>query len=117
MLAQSLLASALYLMVMTAHRELGVEFGELRNELDGVSYPITNEELIESYGDTKLDLPNGTETLSEVLGSLERESYLDTADVSQAIFTMIGEGAIGRKFYSDRDPPALGEDYPNSVSF
>lgn len=102
---------------MNDHRELGVEFGELRDELDGVSYPITNEELIESYGDTKLYLPNGTETLREILGALDRESYLDTVDVSQAVFTMIGEGAIGRKFYSDRDPPALGEDYPNSVSF
>lgn len=65
---------------MDNHRELGVEFGEFGDELDGVS-------------------------------------YFDTADVAQAVFTMIGEGAIGRKFYSARDPPALGEDYPDNVSF
>ncbi len=82
-----------------------------------MSSPVTNEELIESCGDRELDLPNGTETLSGILGPLERGSYLDTTDVTQAVFTMIGEGAIGRKFYSARDPPALGEDYPDNVSF
>ena len=54
-------------------RELGVEFGGFRDELDGMTYPVTNEELLEGYGDRRLDLPNGAETLHEILEPLERE--------------------------------------------
>jgi hypothetical protein len=56
---------------------------------------------------------NSARSLEEVLAPFETSSYDNSDDVLDAIFTMVGEQAIGRKSYSDRTPPALGEDRPD----
>ena len=88
--------------------------GEL---IEALEYPATTEELIETYGDHSIELQNGTETLAEVLGRLGSETYEDPEDVRTALFTGVSHKAIGRRFYSDREPPALGESGPEQVSF
>lgn len=90
-------------------RELGIEFGELEDKLDEHAYPATNEELVEIYGEYALELPDGSESLEELLGATSNETYNSPAEARQAIFNMVDSRAIGRKFYSDRTPPALGE--------
>jgi hypothetical protein len=94
-------------------RSLGIEFGELRDEFEHLPYPIANADLLERHGNATLSVPNGDYSLEEVLAPFETSSYDDSDDVLDAIFTMVGEQAIGRKFYSDRTPPALGEDRPD----
>ncbi|WP_049915196.1 DUF5789 family protein [Natrialba taiwanensis] len=91
------------------HRELGVEFGELAGQIEGHSYPITNEELVEEYGQHVIEFPNGTESVREILGSFANETYESPSEARQAVFNMVDSRAIGRKYYSDRTPPAIGE--------
>ena len=52
---------------------------------------------------------NGEETLEKVLSLVPEEQFDSATDARTAIFSNVPEGAIGRKGYSDRTPPALGE--------
>ena len=91
-------------------RELGVDFGDLAGKIEGHSYPVTTEEFVADFGEAVLELPNGTESVREILESAANETYESPREAQHALFTMVGSRAIGRKYYSDRTPPALGED-------
>ena len=91
------------------NREFGIEFGALIDRLEDRSYPVSGEDLVAAEGDRALEFPNGTETLREVLGDGADRTYESPADVREAILTMVDSRAIGRKYYSDRTPPANGE--------
>ncbi|HET7323343.1 MAG TPA: DUF5789 family protein [Halococcus sp.] len=93
-------------------RQQGIEFGEFGETMDSLEYPIDHADLIEQHGDAELELPNGTSTLAEVLEPLQDEdqTYQDRDELETMILNMVGDEAIGRKNYSDRDPPAIGEE-------
>lgn len=91
-------------------RELGVELGDLRDKLQDVEYPIGRDELLEDYGDEEIETNETTTTLEEVIGPLGEDEFRDYGEVEGAIMNMVGDEAIGRKNYSDRTPPAAGED-------
>ncbi|MXV62908.1 DUF2795 domain-containing protein [Natronorubrum sp. JWXQ-INN-674] len=81
-------------------------------------YPATTEELISEYGDQTIELPNGTETVGDVLARLESETFETADDVRLALSCGVSDKAIGRIGYSDRDPAPLGSPYaPDAVSF
>jgi hypothetical protein len=91
-------------------RRIGIDFGPLAQQLEDHEYPATSDELLDAYGDSVLTFQNGEQTLGEVFESMETESF-DSADhARQAVFNRVNDQAIGRKGYSDRTPPALGED-------
>lgn len=90
-------------------RELGVDFGSLARDLEDHQYPATSDELVEQYGDAVLTLPNGEQRLRELFELVSEERFDSAADARAAIFNTVGDSAIGRKGYSDRTPPALGE--------
>jgi hypothetical protein len=85
--------------------------------LDAHSFPATTGELIEEYGQLELDLPNGSETVGDALGRLAAETYEDAEGAKLAVRSAISEKGIGRKGYSDRDAPSIGESRPDQVSF
>ncbi len=91
-------------------RELGIEFGSLVDQLADHEYPTTSSTLVDAYGDTVLELQNGEQTLREVFEPVPDQEFETRDEVRSAIFIWVGEQAIGRKGYSDRTPPALGED-------
>ena len=74
------------------------------------SYPTTTAELIEAHGETELELPNGAVTLETVLSRLPNEELETEEDARFTTYSMLGEEAIGRKGYSDRDPSCIGEE-------
>lgn len=90
-------------------RELGIEFGPLAHQLDQHEYPTTCEELVEAYGSAVLRFQNGEQTLEKVLRPVSEEQFNSATEVRTAIFSNVPEDAIGRKGYSDRTPPAVGE--------
>lgn len=92
-------------------------FTDANEKLDAHEYPATTEDLIQEYGDLSLDLPNGSETVGEALGSLGEETFDDAEGARLALYSSVSSKAIGRKFYSDRDPTGVGEDGPDQVSF
>ncbi|WP_458190383.1 DUF5789 family protein [Haladaptatus sp. NG-WS-4] len=99
-------------------REMGVELGELSDELDSHDYPASADELVEEYGDYEIEYENGSETLEEVLGPMN-DTFEDADGVRQSIMTMVDSGAVGRQRYSDRGAGSKqteGED-PDQESF
>jgi hypothetical protein len=80
-------------------------------------YPATTTELIAAYGDSEIQLQNGTETIGDILGRLGEETFDDPAAVRDALMGGVSHKAIGRRFYSDRDQYTPGEHGPDPVSF
>ncbi|WP_408959928.1 DUF2795 domain-containing protein [Natrinema sp. 74] len=86
--------------------------------IDDHEYPATTEELIEEYGDRTLELPNGSETVGDVLARLESETFEGPEDARFAVYSAVSDKAVGRVGYSDRDPNPVGSPYaPDAVSF
>ncbi|QCS44156.1 DUF2795 domain-containing protein [Natrinema versiforme] len=86
--------------------------------IDDHEYPATTEELIEEYGDRTLELPNGSETVGDVLARLEPETFDNSEDARFAVYSAVSDKAVGRVGYSDRDPTPVGSPYsPDAVSF
>ncbi|WP_311170345.1 DUF5789 family protein [Halobellus ordinarius] len=85
--------------------------------IDAHEFPATTEELIEAYGDQTIELPNGTARLGTVLSRAGAETYTDAEDARSALLCGLGHEAIGRRYYSDRDAYATGEEGPQQVSF
>ncbi len=85
--------------------------------MDEHSYPATTDDLIDAYGDVELELPNGTESLGDVLERLTTETYEDAEQARLAVYSAVSTKGIGRVGYSDRDPVSIGEDGPDQVSF
>ncbi|WP_247003941.1 DUF5789 family protein [Halosolutus gelatinilyticus] len=90
-------------------RELGVELGDVQDDLKNEDYPISHDDLIDEYGDQTVEMSGETTTLGELIGPLGEDEYADYGEVESAIMNMVGDEAIGRKNYSDRTPPASGE--------
>ncbi|WP_435177167.1 DUF5789 family protein [Halorussus sp. AFM4] len=80
-------------------------------------YPATTDQLADSYGDYELEHPNGSETLGEVLGRVESETFSSPNEAEEMLYSAVSSEAIGRKGYSDRDPTTLGTVGPGQVSF
>jgi hypothetical protein len=80
-------------------------------------YPATTNQLTDSYGEYELDLPNGTETLAEVLRRVESQTFGSPAEAEELLYSAVSSKAIGREGYSDRDPTVLGTMGPEQVSF
>lgn len=85
--------------------------------LENATYPATTAELIAEFGGEELDLPNGTETFAEVLERVAPDTYETPYQVTQALLTGVSDKAIGRRRYSDRDPPVQGTQESQILSF
>lgn len=85
-------------------QEMGIEFGDLYNDLENEEYPIAIDELIDRYGDRELTLANGSATLEGVLSEYpdEDQSFEEPEEARQAVLNMVGSEAVGRQRYSDR---------------
>ena len=89
---------------------------DIDERLDAHSYPATTGELIDAHGDLELALPNGTETFGDALGRVESTTFETAEGARLTAYSALGEEAIGRKHYSDRDPTALGVEGHEPVS-
>jgi len=91
-------------------RELGVELGSLHETLENVSFPVSQDALLDDHGDTELEMGEETATLEGLLEPINEDEYHSAEEVEQAVIAMVGDEAIGRKNYSDRTPYAPGEE-------
>lgn len=81
-------------------------------------YPLTTQEFLDRFGDVELDLAEGTERIEEVLGRADDEVFESPNDARLAVYASVSSRAVGRRFYSDRDPtPPGAPDGHDQVSF
>ena len=93
-------------------RAVGLDFGDLEGALDGHEFPSTGRELIEAHGDHRIGHQRGSVRFGEVMEPVAGETYDSPGAVHQAVLNVIGEEAVGREGYSDRDP--LNRDEPEA---
>lgn len=88
---------------------------EFDSRLDRLTYPTSTEAVIGEFGETELYFQDGTERLDRVLGRFGSETFHSPDDLRMTLYGSLPGEAVGRKGYTDRDPPAVGEVDP--VSF
>lgn len=93
-----------------------MKFNGTGEMIDALEFPITTDEIIADHGDHELKLQRGTEQVGEILERLGTEEFDSPEDVRLSVRSAVGHKAIGRRFYSDRDPTALGESGPTPLS-
>jgi hypothetical protein len=94
---------------MSENRDMGIEFGDLDDDLENEEYPISKDELLEKYGDRELEHAGGESTVEEVVGPIGREEFDGHDEVHQEILNMVGSQAEGREEYSDRGGAVASE--------
>lgn len=87
---------------MSDSRDRGIEFGELESDLENENYPLTNDEVLERYGDRELEHASGTTTVREVLQEVPADEYEDHEQLHDAMLNMVGSEAVGDEDYSER---------------
>ena len=88
----------------------------LEERFEAQQFPTTTSELVAAHGDAEMELPNGAVTLEEVLAHMPEETLETPEEARLTAYSALGDEAIGRKAYSDRDPIALGEHGPEPLS-
>ena len=89
----------------------------VESALETQSYPTTTDTFITEHGDLELNLPDGTITVGQLLAHLPDQEIETEEDARLTIYWAFGEAAIGRKGYSDRDPPSHTEATYRPISF
>lgn len=87
---------------MSDNRDRGIEFGDLTDDLESESYPISKAELLEQYGDRELEHASGSVTVRELLVEEGDREFEQADEIHETILNMVGADAVGRQRYSDR---------------
>jgi hypothetical protein len=95
-------------------REMGLELGDLKDDLQSADYPMDAEELMDQYGDREIGLPDGEESFEEVMVTGGDETFESADEVEQAILNRVSADAVGREGYSDRGTGNEGENTDES---
>lgn len=90
--------------------------GALR-QLDQMRYPMTVEEVVLALGDPAIELAGGSQQVSAVFASVDIDSVSNADEAKLLLLSGLEVAAIGRKGYSDRDPPASLERRIDMVAF
>lgn len=78
---------------------------DLLARLDNLTYPTTTDGVIAALDDPELQLPAGSDRLSAVFTRTSMTALDCAEDAKISVLSALNEDAIGRKGYSDRDPP------------
>lgn len=69
--------------------EPGKQLGDLDDELETHDYPTTTADVIEAYGNYKVETQNGSKSINEVLAPVNNETYDSADDVRNRIQRLI----------------------------
>lgn len=84
--------------------------------LENCEYPLDCQTLRDIHGEFSIEHPDGSESLDTVLERAGDSRFADATEARLALYGAVGEAAIGRKGYSDRDPDPMGT-ATDAVSF
>lgn len=85
--------------------------------LADVTYPTDCDEVLDICGDRTIDLQVGEETVADAIGRCNAGELQSQQAARETLPSSVSEAAIGRKYYSDRDPPIPGVEWhePHSL--
>lgn len=76
---------------------------------DDIEFPATSADIIAAYGERSLSHPNGDETVEKIFNRCGPETFENPEAARLTLYSSLSDDAIGRKGYTDRDPPQLKE--------
>jgi len=85
--------------------------------LEDATYPATTDDLRAAHGEVRIEHPTGEERLGDVLERTGDDEFANATAAIHAVYGAVGQDAVGRVGYSDRDPTPMGVDGPEPVSF
>ena len=94
-----------------------MQLNDVPSLLTDQEFPTTTARLTESFGNQRLTLEDGSETVGEVLARSGPETFHDPDQVLMTIYGGVSAEAVGRIGYSDRDPPPMESRGPDLLSF
>ncbi|MFW5918319.1 MAG: DUF2795 domain-containing protein [Haloferacaceae archaeon] len=89
---------------------------DIEQALAGVTYPADCGDVVEHCGDRVLTFQVGEETVGEAIGRCDAGELRNGEEARLTLLASLSEGAIGRKYYSDRDPPTPDSEWHEPVS-
>jgi hypothetical protein len=93
-----------------------MRLNQLPAVLDDLTYPLSAAELAAALEGRTLTHPVGEEPLSAVVERCGSDAMTSADDAWLSMVAAVDEDAIGRKFYTDRDPPCGPHEF-DAVSF
>lgn len=93
-----------------------VRLNQLPDRLDDLTYPLSIEELSAVFEGQTLVHPGGEEPVSAVVDRCGSDVIESANDAWLSVMASVDEAAVGRKFYTDRDPPCSPAEF-DPVSF
>jgi len=88
----------------------------IERALEDVTYPADCADVVETCGDRVITFQVGEETVAEAFGRCDAGQLRNRREARQTLLSSVSEGAIGRKYYSDRDPPIPDAEWHDPVS-
>ena len=82
---------------------------DFERAIDGLTYPTTTETITSEYGARELQFQDGTERVDRVLDRFGSQTFASADEVRLTLYGALPQEAVGRKGYTDRDPPGLDE--------
>lgn len=89
---------------------------DIETALADVSYPADCTDVVENCGDRVMTFQVGEETVGEAIERCNAGELRTRREARQTLLSALSEGAIGRKYYSDRDPPIPDVEWHEPVS-
>lgn len=93
-----------------------MRLNQLPTVLDDLTYPLSADELAAALEGETLVHPVGEEPLAAVIDRCGPDAMRSADDAWLSMVANVDEEAIGRKSYSDRDPPCGPTEF-DAVSF
>lgn len=93
-----------------------MRLNQLPAVLDHLTYPLSVDELSSALDGRTIDHPGGEESAEAVVARCGSEAMRSADDAWLSMIASVDEDAVGRKFYSDRDPPCDADEF-DAVSF
>jgi len=87
---------------------------EFEQTIDALDYPTNTRTITETYSGQELHFQDGSEQLKNVFERFGPESFASPDEVRMTLYGALPGEAIGRKHYTDRDPPVGDEVEPLS---
>lgn len=80
-------------------------------------FPLQAAELVDAVGDDIILYPTGAEeTVEDVCTRLDVDEFETRDEASSLLTSVLAADAVGRRRYSDRDPPIQGIDRYDRLS-
>ena len=86
-----------------------MRLSEFDRTLDRLEYPTTTEHVASEFGGQELHFQDGSTRVDRVIGRFGAETFASPDELRMTLYGSLPGEAVGRKGYTDRDPPALGE--------